>query len=131
MALKIVSSHAASIVAQIIKDGVRARGREARLKRKRHSSSASLTSGSTNVPVIFLEGQSGTAQSNRTQRNVEHFRKNHHRLLLGNWNIFTLTGKEFELVNKTRKCHPDIVGFSAETLCQPITLFHVSFSVSI
>ena len=40
------------------------------------------------------------AQSIRTRDNVAHSRVNHHQLLLGNWNILTLTGKELELVEE-------------------------------
>ena len=59
-----------------------------------------------------LERRSRTAQSNLTQGYVAHFRKNCHRLLLGNWNVLTITGKEFELVEETKKYHLDIVGVS-------------------
>ena len=41
------------------------------------------------------------AQSIRTRDNVAHSRVNHHQLLLGNWNILTLTGKELELVKQS------------------------------
>ena len=54
-------------------------------------------------------------QSNRTQDYVAHFWKNHHRLLLGNWNVLTLT-KELELVEETKKHHLDIVGVSTTKL---------------
>ena len=48
-------------------------------------------------------------QSNRTQGYVAHFRKNQHRLLPGNWNVLTLTGKKLELVKEAKKYHLDIV----------------------
>ena len=44
---------------------------------------------------------------------VTHFRKNYNRLLLGNWNVLTLTGKELELVDEARKYHLDVVGVSS------------------
>ena len=52
-----------------------------------------------------------TAQSNCTQGNVAHFQKNHHRLLLDNWNVLTLTGKELELLEEatTNRCGSGIV----------------------
>ena len=43
------------------------------------------------------------AQSIRTRDNVAHSRVNHHQLLLGNWNILTLTGKELELVEEAKR----------------------------
>ena len=80
------------------------------MKNKRHSSPASLLGSSTNGPATRLERWSKTAQSNCTQGYVAHFRKNHHRLLLGNWNVLTLTKKELELVKEAKKYHLDIVG---------------------
>ena len=59
-----------------------------------------------------LDRRSKTAKSNRTQGYVTHFRENHHGLLLGNWNFFTLTGKDLELVDEA-KYHLDIVGVSS------------------
>jgi len=37
---------------------------------------------------------------------------NHHQLLFGNWNIFTLTGMELELEEEAKRYHLDIVGVS-------------------
>ena len=48
-----------------------------------------------------------------------HLWKNHHRLLLGNWNVLTLTGKKLELIEKAKKLElvekadQDIVGVSS------------------
>ena len=53
------------------------------------------------------------AQSIRTRDNVAHSRVNHHQLLLGNWNILTLTGKELELVEEAKRYHLDIIGVSS------------------
>ena len=53
------------------------------------------------------------AQSVRTRDNVAHSRVNHHQLLLGNWNILTLTGKELELVEEAKQYHLDIIGVSS------------------
>ena len=53
------------------------------------------------------------AQSIRTRDNVAHSRVNHHQLLLGNWNILTLTGKELELVEEVKRYHLDIIGVSS------------------
>ena len=83
------------------------------MKSKRHSPPASFLGSSTNVPVQNLERRSRTAQSNGTQGYVAHFRKNYHRLLLGDWNVLTLTGKELELVEEAKKYHLDIVGASS------------------
>ena len=55
------------------------------------------------------------AQSIRTRDNVAHSRVNHHQLLLGNWNILTLTGKELELVEEAKRYHLDIIGVSSTT----------------
>ena len=52
------------------------------------------------------------AQSIRTQDNVAHSPVNHHQLLLSNWNILTLTGKELELVEEAKRYHLDIIGVS-------------------
>ena len=53
------------------------------------------------------------AQSIRTRDKVAHSRVNHHQLLLGNWNILTLTGKELELVEEAKRYHLDIIGVSS------------------
>ena len=53
------------------------------------------------------------AQSIRTQDNVAHSRVNHHQLLLGNWNILTLTGKELKLVKEAKRYHLDFIGVSS------------------
>ena len=42
-------------------------------------------------------------QSIHTQENVAHSQVNRHQLLLGNWNILTLTGKELELDEKAKQ----------------------------
>ena len=86
--------------------------RETHSKRKRHFPPGSLLGSSTNVPATRLERRLRIAQSNRTQGYIAHFRKNYHRLLLGYWNVFTLTGKELKLVKKAKKYHLDIVGVS-------------------
>ena len=81
-----IKTQGASVVARNKKDRVRVLGRGIRSKSKRHSPPANLLGSSTNVPATRLEMWSRTALSNRTQGYVAHFRKNHHRLLLGNWN---------------------------------------------
>ena len=53
------------------------------------------------------------AQSIRTRDNVAYSRVNHHQLLLGNWNILTLTGKELELVEEAKRYHLNIIGVSS------------------
>ena len=84
-----IITHAASIVAQKRNDHVQFIGREACSKEKRHSSAVSLSGSSINLPATSLKRRSRTAQSNFTQHNVAHFRKNRYRLLLGKWNVFT------------------------------------------
>ena len=101
-----IIAHAASIVAQNKKDRARVPSRGTHSKSNRYFSPPSLAGSSTNVPAT----QSRTAQSNRTQGYVALFRKNHHRLLLGNWNVLTLTGKELEFVEEEKKYHLDIIG---------------------
>ena len=54
-----------------------------------------------------------TAQNIRTRDNVAHSRVNHHQLLLGNWNILTLTGKELKLVEEAKRYHLNIIGVSS------------------
>ena len=108
-----ITTHATLVVAQNKKDCVRVLRRETCSKSKRHSPPASLLDSSTNLPATRLERWSRTAQSNRTQDYVVHFRKNYHTLLLGNWNVLTLTGKELELVEEAKKYHLDIVGDSS------------------
>ena len=44
---------------------------------------------------------------------MSHTHVNHHQLLLGNWNILTLTGKELELVEEAKRHHLDIIGVSS------------------
>ena len=76
--------------------GVRVLGRGVRSKNKRQSLPASPSGSSTNVPATRLKRRMEAAQSIRTRDNVAHSRVNHPQLLLGNWNILTLTGKELE-----------------------------------
>ena len=93
--------------------GVRVLGRGARSKNKRQSSPASPSGSSTNVPATRLERRMEAAQSVCTRDNVAHSPVNHHQLLLGNWNILTLTGKELELVEEAKRYHLDIIGVSS------------------
>ena len=93
--------------------GVRVLGRGARSKNKRQSPPAGPSGSSTNVPATRLERRMEAAQSIRTRDNVAHSRVNHHQLLLGNWNILTLTGKELELVEEAKRYHLDIIGVSS------------------
>ena len=93
--------------------GVRVLGRGAHSKNKRQSPPASPSGSSINVPATRLERQMEAAQSIRTRDNVAHSRVNHHYLLLGNWNIFTLTGKELELVEEAKRYDLDIIGVSS------------------
>ena len=93
--------------------GVRVLGRGARSKNKRQSPPASPSGSSTNVPATRLERRMEAAQSIRTRDNVAHSRVNHHQLLLGNWNILTLAGKELELVEEAKRYHLDIIGVSS------------------
>ena len=53
------------------------------------------------------------AQSICTQDDVAHSRVSHHQLLLGNWNILTLTGKKLELVEEAKQYHLHIIGISS------------------
>ena len=80
---------------------------------KRQSPPAGPCGSSTNVPATRLERRIEAAQSIRTRDNVAHSRVNHHQLLLGNWNILTLTGKELELVEEAERYHLDIIGVSS------------------
>ena len=93
--------------------GVRVLGRGARSKNKRQSPPASPSGSSTNVPATRLERRMEAAQSILTRDNVAHSRVNHHQLLLCNWNILTLTGKELELVEEAKRYHLDIIGVSS------------------
>ena len=65
------------------------------------------------MPATRLKRPMESVQSIRTRDNVAHSRVNHHQLLLGNWNILTLTGKEPELVEETKRHHLDIIGVSS------------------
>ena len=49
------------------------------------------------------------AQSICTRDNVAHSQANHHQLLLGNWKILTLTGKELEVLEEAKRYHLDII----------------------
>ena len=90
-------SHSASVMAQNKKDGNRVSHRGTHSKSKRPAPPASsLLGSSTNVSDTRFEERSRTVQSNRIQGYIAHFRKNYHRLLLGYWNVFTLTRKELE-----------------------------------
>ena len=93
--------------------GVRVLDRGARSKNNRQSSPASPSGSSTNVPDTPLERRMEAAQSIRTRDNVSDSRVKHHQLLLCNWNILTLTGKELELVEEAKRYHFDIIGVSS------------------
>ena len=93
--------------------GVRVLGRGASSKNKRQSPPASPSGSSTNVPATRLERRMEAAQSLRTRDNVAYSRVNHHQLLLGNWNILTLTGNELELVEEAKRYHLDIIRVSS------------------
>ena len=97
--------------------GVRVLGRGARSKNKRQSPPASPCGSSTNVPATRLERRMEAAQSICIRDNVAHSWVNHHQLLLGNWNILTLTGKELELVEEAKRYHLDIIGVSSTKRC--------------
>ena len=53
------------------------------------------------------------SQSIQIRDNVAHSRVNHRQLLLGNWNIFALTGKELEMVEEAKQYHLDIIEVSS------------------
>ena len=53
------------------------------------------------------------AQSIRTRDNVANSRVNHHQLLLGNWIILTLAGKELKLIEEAKRYHLDIIRVSS------------------
>ena len=53
------------------------------------------------------------AQSIYTRDNVATSGVNHHQLLLGNWNVLTLTRKELELVEEAKWYHLDTIGVSS------------------
>ena len=87
MVLKIITN-VALVVAQNKKNHVQVLVRGAHSKSEQHSPPASLLDSSTKVPATRLERQLRIAQSNHTQGYVAHIWKNHHRLLLGNWDVF-------------------------------------------
>ena len=64
-------------------------------------------------PATRLKRRMEAAQSIRTRDKAAHFRVNRYQLLLGNWNILTLTGKELELVEETKQYHFDVIGVSS------------------
>ena len=107
-----IITHAAPAVAQNKKDVARVLGKGALSISKRHSLPANLSISSIYVTTTCLERQSRTAQSNCTQGYVVHFRKNHHRPLLGNCSVLTLTVKGLELIEEAKKYHLDIIGIS-------------------
>ena len=92
---------------------VRVLGRGAHSKNKRQSPPANSSGSSTNVPATRSERRTEAAQSTCTQDNVAISRVNHHQLLLGNWNILPLTGKELKLVEKAKRYHLDVIGVSS------------------
>ena len=93
--------------------GVRVLDRGACSKNKRQSPPASPSGSSTNVSATRLERRMEAAQSVRTRDNVAHSWVNHHQLLLGNWNILSLTEKELELVEEAKLYHLDVIGVSS------------------
>ena len=107
------ASRDSQVVIQRNPYGVRVLGRGAHSKNKRQSPPASPSGSSTNVSATRLERRMEAAQSIRTRDNVAHSPVNHQQLLLGNWNILTLTGKELELVEEAKRYHLDIIGVSS------------------
>ena len=101
------------IVIQRYPCGVRVLGRGARSKNKRQSPPASPSGSFTNVRATRLEGRMEAVQSICTRDSVAHSRVNCHQLLLDDRNIFTLTGKELELVEEAKRHHLDVIGVSS------------------
>ena len=64
------------------------------------------------IPPICLQHIWRGKQRICTEDNVAHWRVNHHQLLLGNWNILTLTEKELELVEEAKQYHLDCIEVS-------------------
>ena len=95
MVSKIISQDP-SVVVQEKNDRVQALGSMTRSKYKRHFSPASILDSCINVPATRLERRWKTAQSNRIHGYLAHFGKNHHRPLLGNKNVRTLTEKKLD-----------------------------------
>ena len=93
--------------------GVRVLGRGALSKNKRQSPPAIPSGSSINLPATGLDRRMEAAQSIRTRENFAHSWANHHQLLLGNWNILTLTGKELGLVEEAKRYYLDIIGVSS------------------
>ena len=63
-------------------------------------------------PATRLERRMEAVQSSHT-RDVTHSRVNHHKLLLGNWNILTLIGNKLELLEEAKQYHLYIVPISS------------------
>ena len=101
------------VVIQQNPHSVRVLGRGACLKNMPQSPSTSPSCSSTNVLTTRLERRMEAVRIIRTRYNVVHSRVNHDQLLLGNWNIFTLTRKELELVEEAKRFHLDFVGVSS------------------
>ena len=95
-------------------------GRKTRSKSKQYSPQASLSGNSTNVPLARLEKRSRTTQSNCTQSYLAHFRENHHKLLLGNRNVLTITNKVMELAEEGKNYHLAFVEVSFTKRCASI-----------
>ena len=69
----------------------------------------------TSPTCLLHVGRGGQgSRSNHTQGYIAHFRKNHHKLRPGNWNILTLTKKDLELVEGAKKCPLHIAGISTK-----------------
>jgi len=74
-----------------------------------------MCSGHRDVPPAHLGRRTGTAKSASVLGDLKDTRKRQscHKLVIGNWNITSLTGKEHELVEEAKRYSPDVVGISS------------------
>jgi len=99
-------SHCARVVARANKDSARALGRGTRSKNPRQSPPSAIHNWKPRIlPPTHLRRRMGTAQSVSTLGDLEATRKrwSRHKLVIENWNITSLAGKEHELVEGSKR----------------------------
>jgi len=112
-------NHRVSVVARANKESARALSRRTHLKNPRQfPHQLSIRGGSYVAPAKHLGRRMGTAQSASTLGDLRatHKRQFRHKLGIGNWNISSLRGKEYELVDEVKRYSLDVVGVASTKL---------------
>ena len=112
----IIIDHTASSVARVNKGHVRVLGKGARSKNmleSPHIVVPRFRGSLTSTSATCLGKRLGAAQRVHTLGGPTRVRQRHQTMAIGNWNVFSITGKEQELVGEAKRYRLDIVGVSS------------------